>query len=154
MKTGDRGQVLIVVALAIVALVGFAALAVDVAYLITVRNELQRCADSGALAGASRWIEPGSLPWSDSLVRSEAESRAKNFASTDPVVQTHLDRDLEVFVEFPQDNQIRVETRRNVDLFFAPIFGIWNQEYRAFARARSYYRTTPPPPGNFVQLVE
>ena len=34
------------------ALLGFAALAIDVAYLLVVRNELQNAADAAALAGA------------------------------------------------------------------------------------------------------
>ena len=59
MRKDNRGQVLIIVALAFVVFLGFAALAVDVAYMYTVRNELQRCADAGALAGASMFKESG-----------------------------------------------------------------------------------------------
>lgn len=49
---GHRGATLIFVAVALVALLSFAALAVDLGYLYVVRNELQNAADSGALAGA------------------------------------------------------------------------------------------------------
>jgi hypothetical protein len=154
MKTGDRGQVLIIVALAIVALVGAAALAVDVAYLYSVRHELQRCADSGALAGASRWIEPGSA-WSPNPldpVMIQAENRARDFASRDPVVQTPLDRDGEVAVAFPQVDRIRVDTTRTVDLFFARIFGSTNRTITAYAIARGDVSGTPPV--SVVRLVE
>ncbi len=61
MIRGNRGQVLMLVALMLVVLVGFAALGIDVAYMYSVRHELQRCADSGALAGAS-WFVDNSVP--------------------------------------------------------------------------------------------
>jgi len=48
----QRGAILIWVALLLVLLLGFAALAVDVGYLMAARNELQNVADSAALAGA------------------------------------------------------------------------------------------------------
>ena len=156
MKTGDRGQILIVVALAIVALVGIAALAVDVAYLYTVRNELQRCADSGALAGASAFKEPA-FPWSSNLLDPgpvEATRRALDYASRDMVVTSRLVPAVgEVVVNFPLDNQVKVTTSRNVTLFFAPIFGMDNTTIGASAVARAYNRAGPPP-DNSVQLVE
>ena len=53
MVRGNRGQVLVLVALAIVVLLVMAALAIDVGFMYTTRHELQRSADAGALAGAS-----------------------------------------------------------------------------------------------------
>jgi len=47
-----RGATVVFVALALVALLSFAALAVDLGYIYVVKNELQNAADSGALAGA------------------------------------------------------------------------------------------------------
>jgi hypothetical protein len=49
---GDRkGAAIILVTVAIFALIGFAALAIDVGHLFVVRNELKNAADAGALAG-------------------------------------------------------------------------------------------------------
>jgi hypothetical protein len=48
----QRGAVAILVAVALVVLVGFTALAIDVGHLVVARNELQNAADAGALAGA------------------------------------------------------------------------------------------------------
>jgi hypothetical protein len=48
----QRGGVVIFVAVAMVVLIGFAALAIDLANLLVKRNELQNAADAGALAGA------------------------------------------------------------------------------------------------------
>lgn len=47
-----RGAVALMVALLLVVMMGFAALAVDIGHLYVVRNELQNAADAGALAGA------------------------------------------------------------------------------------------------------
>jgi hypothetical protein len=47
-----RGVSAIVVAMSIVMLIGFAAIAVDVFHLTVVKNELQNAADAGALEGA------------------------------------------------------------------------------------------------------
>ena len=47
-----KGATVIFVAIAMVMLLGFVALAVDLGYLYVVRGELQNAADSGALAGA------------------------------------------------------------------------------------------------------
>jgi Flp pilus assembly protein TadG len=47
-----RGAVLIIVALIMVVLIGFAALAIDVGYLYATKNELQNIADGAALAAA------------------------------------------------------------------------------------------------------
>lgn len=48
----QRGAVLVFVALAIIMLLGFVALAIDISHLAVTKNELQNAADAGALAGA------------------------------------------------------------------------------------------------------
>jgi hypothetical protein len=48
----QRGVTAILVALLLVVLVGFTALAIDVGHLVLARNELKNAADAGALAGA------------------------------------------------------------------------------------------------------
>ncbi|MFP3984295.1 MAG: TadG family pilus assembly protein, partial [Desulfurivibrionaceae bacterium] len=51
--TNQSGATAVIVAISIVALVGFTALAIDIGNLLMVRNQLQNAADSGALAGAA-----------------------------------------------------------------------------------------------------
>lgn len=53
-QENQRGAVIIFVAAAMSAFIGFAALAIDVGFLMAARNELQNAADSAALAGASQ----------------------------------------------------------------------------------------------------
>jgi Flp pilus assembly protein TadG len=55
-RKGQVGYVAVSVALAIVVLCGFAALAVDINILLAARSATQRAADSGALAGAFTFV--------------------------------------------------------------------------------------------------
>ncbi len=48
----QRGSVFVIVALCLFLFIGLAALAIDIGYLYTTRNELQNVADAAALAGA------------------------------------------------------------------------------------------------------
>ncbi len=48
----DQGAIIGVLAILMVVVLGFVALAVDIGHLYMVRNELQNAADAGALAGA------------------------------------------------------------------------------------------------------
>jgi len=134
MKRRDKGQVLVLVALAIFVLLGFAALGIDVGFMYNVRHELQRSADAGALAGASAFTTGD---WNNSSVRSIADSRAREFASKDMVVQTTLNPASEVTVSFPLLDRIEVVTSRNADLFFARIFGMSNRLITARAVAQA-----------------
>lgn len=139
MKRRDRGQVLVFVALAIFALLGIAALAVDVGYMYSTRHELQRSADAGALAGASAFTTGD---WNDTSMaldhpRGIADSRARDYASRDVVVQSRLDPNAEVAVNFPALDRIEVVTSRTVDLFFARIFGMNNRLITARAVAQA-----------------
>src|SRR5512139_2755407 len=55
-KLRDRtGITAVMMAILLTVLIGFAALAVDVGYIMVTRNELQNIADAAALAGA-RWL--------------------------------------------------------------------------------------------------
>jgi len=141
MRDGKRGQVIIVFVLCLFVLLGFAALAIDVGYLFSVRGELQRSADAGALAGAyvfhdGAW-EKDDIP---KELKKKADEKARTIASRDPVVDKPLNADPkngEILVDFEKGavNQIQVKTKRKVDLFFAGILGIPAVTIEATAKA-------------------
>jgi Putative Flp pilus-assembly TadE/G-like len=58
-RKDERGQTLVLVALAIVSLLGMAALAIDVVTLYVAHAEAQRAADSAAIAGAKMFVTSG-----------------------------------------------------------------------------------------------
>ena len=83
---GRRGATIVFVALAMVALLSFAALAVDLGYLYVVRNELQNAADAGALAGAQvLYLNDGTAvnPDADDMARDYV---GRNFSEKSPVI--------------------------------------------------------------------
>jgi Flp pilus assembly protein TadG len=57
----ESGAVAVYIALGLVAFVGFAALALDIAHLVAVKRELVKAAEAGALSGA-RGLWPVTLP--------------------------------------------------------------------------------------------
>ena len=89
----QKGAVSVLVALTLPVLVGAGALAVDLAYLHVVRNELQNDADAAALAGARKLFVNGAsaLNWSaaaSTATNAIALNRAAGHALADGLVQT------------------------------------------------------------------
>ena len=76
---GDRGQTLILLALAIIVLFGFAALAIDVGHLYHVKDQLQVAADAAALAGAAELDGTNGTAQADARTAAQ-KIAAKNFA--------------------------------------------------------------------------
>ena len=119
----ERGQMIVVFAVVLLVLLGFAALGIDVGYMYSVRNDLQRSADSGALAGAyvfndGGWLS-GAIP---PTLQNKAITRARDFATRDPVGAAPLPAGA-VNVAFPAVNQIQVDVQDTVNLFFAGVIG-------------------------------
>jgi hypothetical protein len=125
----ERGAVLIFAAVALVVLLGFSALVIDLGFLTLTRTQLQNAADAAALGGA---VELALSDGSQAVARSTAiELAADNlaFQGSDqgagnvltPVIITSGD------ISFPQSNRIRVETHRtsNTDdplhTYFLPV---------------------------------
>lgn len=101
----NRGSMIIMTAVALVAMFAFAALTIDGAELMTTRNQLQAAADAAALAGAS-----GLVAGDQALATARAITIAgQNQAEQDikrPVIITAAD------VTFPTATQVRVRTHR------------------------------------------
>ena len=134
---GNRGQALVLFVAALFVLMGIAALAIDVGHMYVVRNELQRSADTGALAGASAFQQG---PWDNTDLTSPtmalADARARGFATSDPVAQAPLDAS-GVAVTFPAPDRIQVTTSRTVTLSFARVLGLPTQAITATAVAEA-----------------
>jgi len=119
-----RGQVIIMFVLALFVLVGFVALGIDVGYMYSVRNDLQRSVDSGALAGAFAFHDGG---WTGGPIppalQGRVQTRALFFATRDPVGAAPLPNGA-ITIGFSDGvNRIRVIAQTNVNLFFAGVIG-------------------------------
>jgi Flp pilus assembly protein TadG len=154
-RRDESGVVAIYAALGLVALLGFGALALDIAHMVSVKRELVKAAEAGALAGA-RGLWPMAL-WQASGSRDQTSNdwtRAQT-AGLDAATSNKADGTLlaasEVTVEIGKwdyttksfapgnninDNACRVTTQRaNVPMFLAQILGISSKDMSASATA-------------------
>ena len=129
----ERGATIVFVSLMMAAILGMAALAIDVGMLYNARAEAQRAADSAALAGAG------------SLLVAPDEARARSIAlafgnqnKVQGIPLQLLDEDVEVDVEALT---VRVTARRSASrgnamaTWFARIFGVDAVDVAASATA-------------------
>ncbi|MFW6115760.1 MAG: Tad domain-containing protein [Chloroflexota bacterium] len=126
-RDGDRGQILVQVALMAVAIFAFVALAVDVGQIYGGRRRMQNAADAGALAGAQEICFGGYQNWKDAHDAAEA-------AAVDYAVRNGADRD-RVAVQFPISYTVDVVVDQTFDTFFAGVIGIRTADVSAEAAA-------------------
>jgi len=109
----ERGSIIVFSVLAMVVIMLFASMAIDVGCLLTARNQLQAAADASALAGAT------GLTISQDVARNRAVTIAsRNMCINQPVQLAQGD------VTFPTLTRIRVQASQNVNVFFARVVGI------------------------------
>src|SRR5574341_296115 len=122
----DEGSALVLAAIAMLVLLGFAALAIDVGAMLTARNQLQGAVDAAALAGASGLI----------ISQGEATNRAITFAG----VNTCINQNVAITaanVTFPTATRVQVQGNRLLNLFFANALGMNTANITAVAVAEN-----------------
>jgi hypothetical protein len=77
----ERGVILILVAVILFMILGFAALVIDLSYIYTTKNQLQVAADSAALAGAGNIVDVNDCVTSGGTLNDAARIAARTFAS-------------------------------------------------------------------------
>jgi hypothetical protein len=126
----DRGAVAVTVAILLIVLVLFAAIAVDLGYLFTARRQLQTAADAAALAGCRILAEGGIR----SAIDSEATLYAANYNANNPgdgLGVEAIDTDMATYVQ--------VTVAKDAPLFFGRVLGDDASLVRASARAQIAY---------------
>src|SRR5216683_1283312 len=147
----ERGQTIVLVAIALVSLLGMAALAIDVTTLYVARGEMQRAADAAALAGAKAFVDSGytSDPTNttrQALAQTMATSvinsiLAQNNVSGAPPVLVAATPDF----THPGNPQVSVTVQRtDLPTFFARIWGTRLSTVRATAVAEAYNPSNAP----------
>lgn len=123
MKKEESGQALILVALMMAVLMGFAALVVDVGMMYSERTSLQAAADAAALAGAQ------DLPDQVKAVKSAVYIAGKNgILASETDNNTPYDSD---------STKIEVRMERTLPLIFARFLGIDSAQISARAVAQN-----------------
>ncbi len=120
----EEGNALVLIALALVTILGFSALAIDIGVMLTARTQLQDAVDAAALAGASGLL----------FSQAEATNRAIALAGLNdcinqPVVINAAN------VTFPTAGRVQVQASRLLNLFFARVLGINTANITATAAA-------------------
>ena len=139
----ERGVASVMVALGMTALLGLAALAIDIGQIHLKRGALQTAADTGALAGASSMMSEGH---EFAKIRSVVTNYAtRNMVTDDKPAQALTDADI-VFMKdgVPTEinpNQVEVtvtlsaERGNPLNLYFGRILGINTVDVQVVARA-------------------
>jgi Flp pilus assembly protein TadG len=155
----QRGAVAIIVAISMVALLAITALAVDVGHVFVVRNQTQNAADAAALRGASFLYAPGS----GSPNFSSNGPAVTNATSTVPLNISVTSNDtLSVQANYWQslnasaptnEAAVEVDITKQVQLYFAPVFGMYTTNVSAKAVAVVQSPTAVGPGGLNVPVV-
>jgi hypothetical protein len=151
----ERGQALVLAALAMVVILGFAAMAIDVGYWYSQKREVQKAVDAAALAGAQE------LP--DDYVQAEAVARdyltRNGITDQDTVSVTFRCTSTYQLACDPGANKwdtIVVEAERPAEAWFARVFGIEEaliSDVRA-AGCRGLCGGAPAVPVDVVQIMD
>ncbi len=151
----EKGQTLALVAVSIVALLGFAALAIDVATLYVAHAEVQRTADAAALAGAKVIADSGITSFQTGDPNYSNLLAAAQLAATTEITQLIASRNQVAgataglvagtptynFTQ-PNDPQVTVTLQRtSLPVFFAKIWGQRTVTAGATAVAEAYSPT-------------
>ena len=122
----DRGQVVVMTAGAMVVLLGFAALAVDIGFFARTKRDLQNDADAMALAGAQEIPNQG-------LANSKAQEWGTN-NDVEPGEVVSIDFDT-TCSGASEPNTITVRLKRSQPTYLARVLGITSGTLRACATA-------------------
>ncbi|HTJ09759.1 MAG TPA: Tad domain-containing protein [Candidatus Binataceae bacterium] len=122
-RSGRRGQIMVILALAAVGLVGIAALGIDVFYIYWNKNRLQSGTDAAALAGAT-YFSNVTFNGKNALCLypTDAQNAACTYALNNGVVLSELTG----VVANAGAQSITVSASRTVSAMFARVVGIQN----------------------------
>ncbi len=126
----QQGTMLVLVAAGAVALLGAGALAVDIGYFFTVRNQMQNAADAAAIAAAQGLIaDPGNFSDNGTAKQWAIQIAAKNKAAGQPVTLSPSD------ITFPSGNVVQVRINKTVPTFLGKVLGVAQVNLRVAAAA-------------------
>jgi len=159
-RPAERGQTIVLVAVALVSLLGMAALAIDVTTLYVAKGELQRAADAAALAGAKTFVDSG-VTTDNSVTRQTLAQTMITSVVNSVLAQNNVSGAAPTLVtatpDFtrPGNPQLSVTLQRtNLPTFFARIWGTRLVTVTATAVAEAYNASSSQnSTGNYVPIT-
>src|SRR2546422_9515932 len=131
----QKGFVLVVLALLLVVLIGFLALAVDVGILYSARTSAQEVADAAALAGAFTFINDTQSPQPQTASDNALQVAINNSILGQPVAAA----DVNVNVDYA-NRRVTVDVQSTRKTYFARALGVQTADVgvQAVAEAAKY----------------
>jgi Flp pilus assembly protein TadG len=124
----EQGQAIIIFVVALIILLGFVGLSVDVGRFMWAKSEMQASVDAAALAGAQS-MPNGSGP---------AETYATQFWDSNKATIIEQGENVTFEVTFPGGNRaVRVEATAEIPTFFVKFFGVDHWDVSAVGKAES-----------------
>jgi Flp pilus assembly protein TadG len=121
----EDGQSMVLFAIMLIVLVGFAGLAIDGGRLYMAKSKHQKAVDAGALAGADALIDGYLIP--NKSVDSSAKNTVKGIANTIATRNYSASYDPSAdFVSSRKENYYIVEDTKSVELVLMPVLNIAN----------------------------
>ncbi|HZM73214.1 MAG TPA: pilus assembly protein TadG-related protein [Candidatus Polarisedimenticolia bacterium] len=143
---GERGQVIVIFALAITGLLAAAGLAFDIGRFYSERRFLQNSADSAALAAANSIIRGDSYATAETIARdiltrnylTDPNGRAPALPSATPIYESGHAGDVLYLLDgiVITGGDIRVAVRNEIDYTFGRFIGLVNAQVSARARVK------------------
>ncbi len=141
---GERGQVLAIVALALVALLGISAFAIDVGYAYYAKRQLQSATDAAALAGAQDLPNAATaVATATSYAAADTPANLSSLSFTYTTKCTATAILATGCVANVNPNELIVNGTGSTNTWFARIFGITHFNVAAHANACSPCSSTP-----------
>ncbi|HEX9935143.1 MAG TPA: VWA domain-containing protein, partial [bacterium] len=120
----ERGNFVVLAAIALFSIMGFASFSIDVGCLMTAKNQLQSAVDASALAAVSGLA----------ISQSEAVQRGIQYSNGNTVLHQPLALQGSEIAVLDQKT-VRVSAQRPVNLFFSRILGLQSVQLAATATA-------------------
>ncbi|MEW5821868.1 MAG: pilus assembly protein TadG-related protein [Cyanobacteriota bacterium] len=134
-KRYEKGVSLVLLAFGLAALLGFAALAIDMGNAFNVQNELQKATTTAALAGASAFNPNINVSSSQNMTNiNNAVNDTFNLSKSSEASLSAATIVGNIQVD-PKSGAVRLQTRANAQTFFINIIGIKTLEVNARAAA-------------------
>ncbi|MDX6538468.1 MAG: hypothetical protein QOI71_78 [Gaiellales bacterium] len=141
---GERGQVLIVVMFAMLALLGVAAFAIDVGYAYYAKRQLQSAADAAALAGAQDLPDvTAATATAQSYAAANTPANISGFNFTYVASCTKTAISATGCAAAVNPNELTVAGTAQTNTWFAKLFGMSHFDLSAHANACSPCSSTP-----------
>jgi hypothetical protein len=132
----ERGASIVIVAVSLFAMLGMAALAIDMGMLLKVRSDAQRAADAAALAGAGEFLNGDPIAMREEAADSAWKYAGRNYVgwqsidTTGPIVTDSGTRRVintpEAYIQsIPDSQKVRVWIRRSAtSTWFGNLLGL------------------------------